>query len=516
MRRATRPSARVSSFAAPSSTPRSSHARRAPAGTSPHRDSAPRSVTCSLGRIRRPCTRGRWRVTTIWELDEGEREIEGIRADGTPDPAYAAALGILPAPYGRRALAVAIDIAIYALVQLPYALGTLPLVLLFLRAEVSAYGFLTHPQFLLAMIMAGVTAVLTLALAVVQLVLHGRRGFTIGKASVGVRTIHVATLERPGFWRVVWRVVLVGAAGLVPVAGYVVMFLSVMWDPERRGRAWHDRASSVWLIDVRRGLQPYDDKRMRIARKMVRVEAAPEAPELPSLATHSGAPEAYRPAGRVSAGVLGVARAGRGAEGAVGLAARPPRQADPQAPAIVLGMPADLTSAPPAAPAPRAPEPAPRVDPAPRADPAPRPAEPAPRVDPAPRAEPAPRPAEPEPDPLPADPAPAAPAFRLVLDTGGALALAGPILVGRDPQGDGGFAGARPVAIPDDTRSISKTHVALAPRADGVEIRDLGSTNGTSIRRGEAERPVPAGTSVLVRPGDVVAFGDRTIRIERA
>src|SRR5699024_8850347 len=53
-----------------------------------------------------------------------------------------------------------------------------------------------------------------------------------------------------------------------------------------------------------------DDKRMRIARKMVTAAPVVKQKEMPSLATPSrqGEPEEYRPGGRVSAGVLGVAR----------------------------------------------------------------------------------------------------------------------------------------------------------------------------------------------------------------
>ena len=38
----------------------------------------------------------------IWEIDDKSETIEGLDEAGRPDPAYAAALGLLPAPLGRR------------------------------------------------------------------------------------------------------------------------------------------------------------------------------------------------------------------------------------------------------------------------------------------------------------------------------------------------------------------------------------------------------------------------------
>ena len=51
--------------------------------------------------------------STIWEIDDGAEEIEGLDENGRPDPAYAAALGLLPAPFGRRALAFVCDVVFF-------------------------------------------------------------------------------------------------------------------------------------------------------------------------------------------------------------------------------------------------------------------------------------------------------------------------------------------------------------------------------------------------------------------
>ena len=63
----------------------------------------------------------------IWEIDQPESTLDGLDAAGRPDPAYAAALGLLPAPYGRRVLAFVLDLVFWTLLQLPLWLGAVPL-----------------------------------------------------------------------------------------------------------------------------------------------------------------------------------------------------------------------------------------------------------------------------------------------------------------------------------------------------------------------------------------------------
>lgn len=50
----------------------------------------------------------------IWEIDQPEDRPDGVDAMGRPDPAYAAALGLVRAPFGRRSLAFLLDILIWA------------------------------------------------------------------------------------------------------------------------------------------------------------------------------------------------------------------------------------------------------------------------------------------------------------------------------------------------------------------------------------------------------------------
>lgn len=384
--------------------------------------------------------------SAIWEIDDKRESIEGLDAEGRPDPAYAAALGLLRAPFGRRVLALVCDVGFWVLAQLPLWLGAVPLLLKLATGSISSYGFINHPSFVLGIVTAAVTVGLTLALSIVQLALHGRKGLTIGKAIAGIRSVNVRTLERPGMGAVLLRYLIVAASSIVPLLGPAVFLASPTFDPDGRGRGFHDKATRVWLVDVRNGLNPYDDKRMRVARKVVVAEPAPERPVLPSLATPSdpAAQSEYRPGSRMSAGVLGMAR-------------------------------------PHAAP------------------------------DPAPTSASVPPPAS-APAPTPAAPSPVG--FGVRLDTGESIPVTAAILLGRNPDA-AQHSGAHPIALPDGSKSISKTHLLVRPVDGGLEITDCHSTNGSGLIRAGVEYAVEAGIPVTTTDGDTIRFGDRTALVIR-
>lgn len=443
------------------------------------------------------------RDAPIWELPDEDAPIEGLDEYGEPDPAYAAALGLVPAPLGRRALAALVDIGAYLLLQVPYGIFALPLLISFATGRISSYGLLNHPDFILAVVVVAVTAVLTIAYCVVQLVLHGRSGLTLGKGVTGLRSVNVKTLEKPGFWRVTVRALLVWGSAVV-VIGPVLFFLSPLFDPQKRGRGWHDLVGQTWLIDVRHGLQPFDKKRLRIARKTVTAAPAPQAKALPSLATRPGEDPRgeYRPAARTSAGVLGVARPhGAGPRPVIGLSGLEP-------PAVPQAGEAETGSGRPViggylASRPGAPQPAPR-----RAAAAPQPdLGEAPRPQAAHAAAPS--------DRSPRDPAKSGrgdrvertPEFVVKLDTGERVEVSGAVVVGRMPAP---VEGAHAVQITDEAFSVSKTHAALRPVSGGVEVVDQGSTNGTTIVHRGNERELDPGEPVVAAPGDTIRFGDRS------
>jgi uncharacterized RDD family membrane protein YckC len=413
----------------------------------------------------------------IWEIDEQKPTIEGLDAEGRADPAYAAALGLLRAPFGRRALAAAIDVAIWLILLLPFVIGAAPLVLKLATGAISPYGFLNHPDFLLALVMASISTVLGLVLLVVQLILHGIKGVTIGKAVTGIRSVNVRTLERPRVGAVLLRVLIVVAAGVIPLLGPAFILISPTFDPERRGRGLHDKATGIWLVDVRKGLNPYDEKRMRVARKVVKAEPNLGRSALPSLATpvDPGAQPEYRPASRVSAGVLGIARphAPHDRPAAVGLSlSTPPTVAMPaEAGKPVLGGY--------------------RVAGGGKAASAPEPAAPAVVAQPG-----------------------QAPRFALRWDSGESTPISGPVLLGRNPDATE-HRGARAIALADDSRSLSKTHLLVRPIDGGLEIVDCRSTNGSGLIRGGTEYAVSAGEPTMAVEGDTIRLGDRIAAVVR-
>jgi uncharacterized RDD family membrane protein YckC len=450
----------------------------------------------------------------IWEVDEKKPTIEGLDAQGRPDPAYAAALGLLRAPFGRRALAVTTDVTIWLILLAPFLVGATPLLLKLATGAISPYGFLNHPDFLLAVVMASISTLLGLVYLVVQLVLHGTKGVTIGKAVAGIRSVNVRTLARPRVGAVLLRFLIVVAAGVVPLLGPAFILISPTFDPEGRGRGLHDKATGIWLVDVRKGLNPYEEKRMRVARKVVKAEPNLGRSTLPSLATPTD-PEAqpeYRPGSRVSAGVLGMARPHEAHERpAVGLSlatstAQTPVEAgrpvlggyriaggENATPAVVAPTaPVRSASAPPTA---VSPPPAPHPEAVPSPAPPPEPVQPEPVQPPTPQPEPAAR-------------------FSLRFDSGESIPISAPVLLGRNPDPTD-YPGATAVALADDSRSLSKTHMLVRPVDGGLEIVDCRSTNGSGVIRGGTEYGVAAGTPTEATDGDMIRLGDRVAAVVR-
>ncbi|WP_336645001.1 RDD family protein [Microbacterium sp. USHLN186] len=408
----------------------------------------------------------------IWEIDDGAKHVEGLDAAGRPDPAYAHALGLRPAPFGRRALATLVELVMLLLLALPAVVAAVPPVLAIADGRADPAAMLGRGELLWPIILVIIGNVLVTVFVIVQLVLHGRRGVTAGKAIFGLRTVNVRTLERPGFWRgAVVRYLLLGLSFLLPVLGpLLVVALSPLFDAERRGRGWLDQAGATWLVDARRALNPYDAKRMRIARKSVKTPQYGQRAPLPSLATpvDRDAPAQYTPSGRFSGGVIGAHRAA---------ATTPATPVASAAAAMTDAVPPPLTSAaPPAAAAAAA---APDLDAVPPSD---------------------------------------AGGIRAVLrlDDGSRIEVRGATLLGRAPAPVAGEGAVQLVPVADDTRSVSKTHLAVLPARRGVLVVDRGSTNGSSILREGAEIALRPGDPAPVQPGDTVRFGDRTLTVERA
>jgi len=75
-----------------------------------------------------------------------------------------------------------------------------------------------------------------------------------------------------------------------------------------------------------------------------------------------------------------------------------------------------------------------------------------------------------------------------------------PLTVGRDGEND--------VPLPGDSFA-SAAHARFDPRADGVWLEDVGSTNGTYVNGVKLKRPK------RLEPGDIVKIGETDFRFER-
>jgi hypothetical protein len=286
----------------------------------------------------------------------------------------------------------------------------------------------------------------------------------------------------------------------VPFLGAAVMLASPLWDPQKRGRGWLDAVGQNWLIDITHGLNPYDAKALRHARR--RLEEPHKAPDvgLPSLATgaQNGTPgersPLFSPGSRSHSAIVG----GVQLAGPPAPQAPPPAQQSPAQPVLDPQPPAPVRIAP----APPVPMPVPPATPAPPASPATA----APPTSPATAAPPT-SPASPTTAAPPAHPA----ACTIIFDTGIRFEASRGGLIGRNPEPRAGETGMELLAVPDDTLSVSKTHAAFGIDAQGFWVSDRDSRNGVAIRSVDgASTIVPAGERSYVRAGDTVYIGQRS------
>ncbi len=105
---------------------------------------------------------------------------------------------------------------------------------------------------------------------------------------------------------------------------------------------------------------------------------------------------------------------------------------------------------------------------------------------------------------VPASPSPAAPAAVALAGVSGPLAgqrfiVAGPLEAGREAAG---------IPMPGDAQA-SRRHALLTPVPGGVQIQDLGSTNGAFVNGQRV-------TQAVAGPGDLLRIGSSELRVESA
>ncbi len=106
--------------------------------------------------------------------------------------------------------------------------------------------------------------------------------------------------------------------------------------------------------------------------------------------------------------------------------------------------------------------------------------------------------------------------WSILLDDGRRIAVEGLVLLGRNPQPKAGEEDAQLIKIADETRTVSKSHLAVGVDAGGVYIVDRGSTNGSTVSttNGMSSR-CRAGEMVRVGDGAIVSIGDHWLEITR-
>jgi uncharacterized RDD family membrane protein YckC len=122
--------------------------------------------------------------------------------------------------------------------------------------------------------------------------------------------------------------------------------------------------------------------------------------------------------------------------------------------------------------------------------------------------------------PMSAPPAAEPPAETLgwhaVLDDGRRVVVHRLVLLGRNPQPAPGEEDAELIKIADETRTVSKLHLAMGVDPSGLYVVDRGSTNGSTVTTpGGATRRCVPGETVYVNPGSIVSMGDHWLEVRR-
>lgn len=108
-----------------------------------------------------------------------------------------------------------------------------------------------------------------------------------------------------------------------------------------------------------------------------------------------------------------------------------------------------------------------------------------------------------------------APTLAIIVDDGQRIEVNAQIVLGRAPEQTP--ADAQAIAIADSTRSLSRTHLRVAP-ADGeaLWIEDTFSANGTRLQAPDGStQPLPRGQRIKVPVGTVLLLGERRLSVSR-
>ncbi|CAM5783378.1 RDD family protein [Cellulomonas persica] len=311
---------------------------------------------------------------------------------------------------------------------------------------------------------AVLAALVAAELAIGLVVWEARTGRTVGNLLLGLRAAREESPYAPGLARSVSRALVLLGGHLVAGVGQWVVVGSVGADRGPLRQGWHDKAGRAVVVDVR---GPRDTSGAGLAAHGAAVQAGARA-GLQTDPTVRGA--ASVPVGAPVPVGAAVPSAAPVLTGVAGQGAVPTPGATPYgggaAGSLSGGPVPGFASTPPHPPVPQAVT--------------------RPRT------------------------------FVLTLDTGEAMSVSGPGVMGRAPRPRDGERCDHVVTIDDPQRSLSRTHARFGIDARGFWVADAGSGNGTVT-------VLPSGQSVVVEPerptyvpsGSTIRLGDRTVLVEQ-
>ena len=102
----------------------------------------------------------------------------------------------------------------------------------------------------------------------------------------------------------------------------------------------------------------------------------------------------------------------------------------------------------------------------------------------------------------------------LLVDDGRGYLLDRDYVIGREPLLDGDVAAGRatPLPITDAEGSVSRLHLRVSLVGWRVEVRDLGSANGSVLYRAGGPRALAPADAVVLDPGARVGVGRRSVQ----
>jgi putative translation initiation factor IF-2 len=99
----------------------------------------------------------------------------------------------------------------------------------------------------------------------------------------------------------------------------------------------------------------------------------------------------------------------------------------------------------------------------------------------------------------------------IIFDSGQRELIDEPLTIGRRPAP---VEGTRSIIVPDNTLSLSRTHMRIGPTATGAWIEDAFSANGTEIRTPDGRiAALAGGQAVEVPAGTEIVIADRRATI---